>query len=359
MNQRKNIARATLFGVAFGDSLGKPLEFVASRDKIRKSGLGYELPLPLGVVTDDTEMTLAVVRALDSYLTYRPINGKHLSDLEFDLRCEYIAWQDQNVWGRAAGRTCLRSTTNLRKLNRPWQLCTEPLAKGCGANMRVAPIGLVPGWNAEDVANVAQLSAAMTHGHPTALAAAELTALAVYYLRTGECTLDNLTDRLLDRAYLQRGIYRVDALGTLADHWRGPKSMHRTQHARPETVIRAMTFGWNQCVSALKVVASGLKKRYDGGDVSLAYGRGWIAEDALATSVYAASRWSEYPRIALAQAVRTVGDSDSLGAITGSLLGAALGEDAFPAHWYDRIEYASELDYYGNLWDRVAGSALV
>ena len=32
------------------------------------------------------------------------------------------------------------------------------------------------------------------------------------------------------------------------------------------------------------------------------------------------------------------GDSDSTGAITGNLLGAALGEDAVPADWLGRLE---------------------
>lgn len=351
MTDRRNIARATLFGVAFGDSLGKPLEFIANREKIRKSGLGWELPLPMGIVTDDTEMTLAVARALVSFLTYKPLNGTSLSDLEFDLRCEYIDWQDHNVWGRAAGGTCLRATTRLRNYERDWVLCTEPLSKGCGANMRVAPIGLIPTWNAEDVADAAQLSSALTHGHPVALTAAELTALGVFYLRTGECTLENLNDRLLERAYEQRGNYREHVLGHLVDHWRGPKSKSRRKHALSNTGARAMQFGWDECIHVLKNVKRALKRKDEGGDISQLCGLGWVAEDALATSVYAASRWSEYPRIALARAVRTVGDSDSLGAITGSFLGAALGEDAFPTHWYDRIEYAHELNYLGQLWD--------
>jgi ADP-ribosylglycohydrolase len=147
-------------------------------------------------------------------------------------------------------------------------------------------------------------------------------------------------------------------LGHLADHWRGPKSKGRRNHALPGTAERAMNFGWEQCIAVLRKVERALKTKDDGGDISRLCGAGWIAEDALATSVYAASRWSEYPRVALARAVRTTGDSDSLGAITGSFLGAALGEDAFPAYWYDRIEYASELNYFSQLWD-VAAPALV
>lgn len=349
-DQKKNVARATLFGVAFGDALGKPIEFIASQNTIKRSGLGWELPLPMGVVTDDTEMTIAVARAIENFQEFHlPTDTEGLA---WELRNAYIDWEAGNVWGRAAGGTCLRATGKLRNFNRDWIYCTEPLSKGCGANMRVAPIGLVPGWDVEYVADVAQLSSALTHGHPTALAAAELTALAVYYLRTGECTLKDLCDRLLQRCVEQYGNYRGHVLGYLSDGWRGAKSAKKRTHALPTTGSRAMQHGWRECEDALRVVARVLRwKNAQIGDISVRCGLGWVAEDALATSVYAASRWSQVPRVALAQAVRTVGDSDSLGAITGSLLGAALGEDAFPAYWYDRIEYAPELNYFGQLWD--------
>lgn len=355
MTDRKNIARATLFGVAFGDSLGKPLEFVASRQAILKSGLGWELPLPVGVVTDDTEMTLAVARAIEGFQEFHEAND--VEGLAWELRNAYVDWEDANVWGRAAGGTCLAAVRRLRRFERDWVECTEPLKKGCGANMRVAPIGLIPAWNAADVADVAQLSSALTHGHPTALAAAELTALGVYYLRVGECTLEYLNERLLERAYSQRGVYRENVLGHLADRWRGPKSARRRRHALPGTAERAMNAGWEQCIAVLRNVKRRLAARDEGGDISQLCGAGWIAEDALATAVYAASRYRSDPRLALARAVRTTGDSDSLGAIAGSFLGAAYGEDAFPAYWYDRIEYASELNYFGRMWDGVADPA--
>ena len=49
-------------------------------------------------------------------------------------------------------------------------------SKGCGANMRVTPLGLMPGLTDATRAGASQLQAALTHGHSTALAASELTA---------------------------------------------------------------------------------------------------------------------------------------------------------------------------------------
>lgn len=69
--------------------------------------------------------------------------------------------------------------------DRLWQEASQTGSKGCGANMRVAPVGLVPGLSEEQRSGAAQLQAALTHGHPTALAASDLMARAVYLLAQG------------------------------------------------------------------------------------------------------------------------------------------------------------------------------
>ncbi|WP_460369811.1 ADP-ribosylglycohydrolase family protein, partial [Actinocorallia lasiicapitis] len=65
-------------------------------------------------------------------------------------------------------------------------------------------------------------------------------------------------------------------------------------------------------------------------------GAGWIAEEALAMSVYCALAHPGDVRAALCLAVNHSGDSDSTGAITGNLLGTALGERAVP--WRTAVE---------------------
>jgi ADP-ribosyl-[dinitrogen reductase] hydrolase len=53
-------------------------------------------------------------------------------------------------------------------------------------------------------------------------------------------------------------------------------------------------------------------------------GGGWVAEEALAISVYCVLSAAD-PAEAMALAVNHSGDSDSTGSMTGNLLGAALG----------------------------------
>ena len=71
-------------------------------------------------------------------------------------------------------------------------------------------------------------------------------------------------------------------------------------------------------------------------------GGGWVAEEALAIALYAALATEEFER-GVVLAVNHGGDSDSTGAIAGSILGALLGPEAIPAPWLDRLELRDEI----------------
>ena len=66
-------------------------------------------------------------------------------------------------------------------------------------------------------------------------------------------------------------------------------------------------------------------------------GEGWIAEEALAISLYCALAARDF-RHGLILAVNHGGDSDSTGSITGNLLGTLYGVDAIPQQWLDPLE---------------------
>ena len=131
------------------------------------------------------------------------------------LRELFLAWQISPDNDRAPGETCLRACAALRD-GRPWQQATRIHSKGCGANMRVTPVGLVPGLADEVRAGAAQLQAGLTHGHPTALAASELTAYAVRWSLSGVPPQD-LPGALRQHCADQRRVYHERWLGDL---WR-------------------------------------------------------------------------------------------------------------------------------------------
>src|SRR3569833_1487072 len=174
--------RGSMFGLAFGDALGAPTEFLPYERVLEQYGPGgpRDLP-PRGQVADDTQMALAVADALISALEEPPLTAERL---EPRIRGRFLYWWDSPDNDRAPGHTCMEACGKLVR-GLPWREATVEGSKGCGANMRVTPIALVPGLRDEQRAGASQLQAAMTHGHPTGLAASELTAFATLCLAQG------------------------------------------------------------------------------------------------------------------------------------------------------------------------------
>lgn len=326
-------ASGCLFGLAYGDALGKPTEFMTVSEIHDRYGPAgpRELVGDPALVTDDTQMTLAVGWALHDAPTATP------AELEPLLRARFLAWAASPDNNRAPGMTCLRACGRLGD-GGPWQQATVAGSKGCGANMRVAPVGLVTGYDEDTLAGAAQLQAGLTHGHPTALAASELTAVAVRLLRTGT-PLPELPRTLREHCHRQREVYRVDWLGPL---WQQPGV---------DAPAAFISRGWDECLAALDRLDAALAAGDDGGDACRATGEGWIAEEALATGLLCALWHADDPVGALARGAATSGDSDSIACLAGAFIGAAYGMAAWPASWQDRIEYAGQLRALGRVWD--------
>ena len=332
-------ASGCLFGLALGDALGAHTEFLSlaqSRARFPPDGPREPLGDPARV-TDDTQMTLAVGEALlavERERRFRP------ESLEESLRRGFVAWLRDPENDRAPGATCLQACRRLAR-DMPWTRATVAESKGCGANMRVAPVGLLlpqrHGLTPTVRAAIAQLQSALTHGHPTALAASDLTAYAIADLCAGG-TRKGLVERLIEYAESQRRIYHGDWLESL---WQHPG------FRSPEEFIE---HGWHECLLALRHLADALG-RYDGEADPCGYtGAGWIAEEALATALLCFLHCEDPVRV-LRRAALTTGDSDSIACLAGAFAGAHLGVGAWPAEWCARIEYRDRLAALGRAWD--------
>ena len=78
-----------------------------------------------------------------------------------------------------------------------------------------------------------------------------------------------------------------------------------------------------------------------------ALGEGWVAEEAVASAMYCFWKHpNDYYR-AVHAAINTDGDSDSIGTITGSVLGARLGIEAIPMSWRENVENSDYLHDLG------------
>ncbi|MCK7623229.1 ADP-ribosylglycohydrolase family protein [Streptomyces sp. RS10V-4] len=328
-------ATGSLLGLALGDALGYPTEF-SDLPAILATGPWRELALPEpALVTDDTQMTLALGHALRTALAGGELTA---ATLEPPLRQAYVAWWRSPDNNRAPGGTCLRACHLLSEEHRPWADASQLGSKGCGADMRVAPLGLVPGLTPGQRAGAAQFQAALTHGHPTALAASDLTAYAVRALADGEPPA-GLPGLLRAYARTQRATYHEDWLGDL---WR------RSPAPSPAAFIAR---GWDECLAVLDRLETALAAPDREADPCLATGAGWIAEEALATGLLCFLLFPDEPVTALRRAACTSGDSDSIACLAGAFAGARLGAGAWPDAWADRIEYRADLLALGAAWD--------
>lgn len=319
-----NCIEGMLFGLAYGDAWGAPTEFMSLHDI-------HEKYPPIGptslehtgfTVTDDTQMTLSVARAITK--TYARTGTISPVSLQNELIEEYLAWYLSPENNRAPGMTCLSACEKLLE-GLDWITATGTQSKGCGANMRVAPAAVLD--NAIR-APVAQFQAAVTHGHATGLTASDLTAEALHQLLNGMHPT-RLLDHLKQYANSQQHVYHQAWLGDL---WQRPSVESATDY---------INRGWQECLAILNKLEEAMT--LPKGDPCLWVGEGWIAEEAFAAGLLSFLWFPDEPLDALRRAATSEGDSDSIACLAGAFSGAHLGIDAFPDDWKYRIEYSDQL----------------
>jgi ADP-ribosylglycohydrolase len=329
-----------LLGGAVGDALGAPVEFHSIqfiRSKYGSAGItDYDAAYGWrGAITDDTQMTLFTAEGLLRAIAMRRRKGA--SHTASEVHRAYLRWlrtqgarslahssQDEmDGWligvkelhsSRAPGNTCLSAlrSEEMGAMQRPLNN-----SKGCGGVMRVAPVGLV----AEDEERAFSLgceAAAITHGHPSGYYSAGCFAAIVYYLTEGRSLPEavELALRILERPENDEHEECAEAVRQAVALWRDG-----AQKPSPEMIEQL--------------------------------GGGWVGEEALAISLYCALvSQDDFARGALL-AVNHSGDSDSTGAITGNLLGLALGVGSIHEKWLAELELRAEIEAMaGDLFKR-------
>lgn len=322
---RRDAIAGAVYGLALGDALGKPTEFMKLPEIWKRYGRsGYRnLPKP-ALFTDDTQMTIAVARALKRTENLTP------ADLTWNLRMEFLRWARLDP-PRAPGATCMTAIGVLRR-GRSWIDASVVRSKGCGANMRTLPTAFLA--DEHDARGASQLQAAMTHGHPTALAATELTALAIRWAAEAD-HLQELPGRLL--AHAERRI----RMSPYNRRWLGDLGRRRWPL---EGWAADTTLGWREAARYVKTAARVAQKPNAPADACLVVGDGWCADDALGAALYFVLRYGHDPVLTISEASRTSGDSDSIACIAGAIVGAFYGEKVWPKRWLNIIERRDDLE---------------
>lgn len=302
--------RGSILGLAAGDALGFPPEF-HSRAQILKSfgpsGIRDLIALndsrwpsgptspgrghPPGTYSDDTQMTIAVARALGDAKDLRDVDG-----VMKGIAGHFVEWSRSDDNDRAPGNACMSGCHKLGQ-GVPWREAGVADSKGCGSAMRVAPIGLVYAKEHDTLLEIARASSILTHGHDAGVEGAAAAALLVA-LAMEQTPPKAMWEALMNMAAGRSPDFEA-RLAQLPDMMSQP----------PEIALS-----------------------------SAGLGESWVAEEAIASALYCFWRTPESFEETLVTAANTDGDSDSIACIAGSIAGAFHGVDAIPARWLDGLE---------------------
>ena len=77
-------------------------------------------------------------------------------------------------------------------------------------------------------------------------------------------------------------------------------------------------------------------------------GLGWRADENLAIALYCLVRYKKDIRSALIACVNHDGDSDSVGAVCGNIMGSYAGVEGIPKEWLDVLQFRDLLELQVN-----------
>lgn len=327
-NEQKDRVRGSLIGGAIGDALGFPVEFIYSYEEIQKrygeNGITRldtaqwwtESNIGKAIISDDTQMTLFTALGL--------LNAKQRGMAPIPAICHaYIEWlytqkglrskrfntcwigelPEMNV-RRAPGHTCITALEEIIQGRDPMND-----SKGCGGIMRISPIPLY-GLSQNRISDVEALNelaadaAELTHEHPLGYIPAYMMSHIIYRLGTDESPTREAFHKyvleamqMADKKYVSQN-QSLKLLHALMD-----KALALASEETPEH-------------EAIRQI-----------------GEGWVTEETLAIAVYCCAKHFNDFEKAMIASVNHGGDSDSTGAVTGNILGAAIGYEVIPEYF--------------------------
>lgn len=326
MDPRFSRAYGALAGLALGDALGMPTQAM-SPEQIRAvygriTGLvdgdasqPYAPGMPAGSVTDDTEQALLIASLL--------VRGRGTSSGRVALDAgefahALLAWEDSMI---QRGSLDLLGPSTKAALERV-RAGEDPLTVGGagttnGAAMRVTPIGIaMPTVDPEAFADAVWSSCQATHATRQGFQSAALVAAAVSF------GIDAARSPSLDlRSLLWKALSYVDSLPERGAWTPDPDVVAATR--------RAMQLVANPASSSLECLVEQVGTS--------------VASAQAIPMAFALLARDPSPQ-ALLDAANIGGDTDTIGAIAGAILGAALGFEVFVGRGLAQVELASHLD---------------
>lgn len=296
--------QGTLISVAIGDTLGHPFE-----GKLRVKIYSYfkdfnefiqEYRDIFRTYTDDTQLTIHTAKAI--------IQGNGFNTYNFIQ--EYVRWLDDPPIGPGYG--CISSIRKL-KYGVPWKEAASN-SGGNGTVMRIAPIGLFYSQDLKGLKTTAIKSSIITHSHPAASAGAVVIARAIAYL----------IDKSPETGFSKDKLFEVmisSISGSQEDIW---EEFIKILYKLKDNLDMPIEAG------LIKFSQAGVKSPYF---IEEYLGQAFVHPYAISTVICSLfiflNRLSSFEDC-IFELATAGGDSDTVGAIGGSLAGAYFGMKNIP-----------------------------
>lgn len=297
MTDKIDKAEGTLLGLACGDALGRPVEFKSAHRIEQEHGYLTEMigggthNKPAGTVTDDTDMALCIAESLVEHDGFVPE----------DVASRFVDWYDSGPFDIG-----IMTSDALRRIKRGeswetagqavWESKPEGSNAGNGSVMRCAPYAVAFAESPETLGEVSRQSSAITHADPRCTA--------------GCAILNRVIAALLTDSF--------ESLDAVVDATGEPLS--------------------GELANAVRAVPESVEPRR-------LESTGYVVH-TLQTALYHALT-AETPREGICEAVNMGQDTDTVGAVTGALVGARFGASALPDSWLQELTVESRLRELG------------
>lgn len=300
---KRDIYKDILFGVAVGDALGVPVEFM-TREQIAKNPvtdmIGYgTYNLPEGTWSDDSSLAFCLAEALTKELDYYQV-ARNFSD-----------WLFNNYWtprGHVfdAGYTTSVSIDNFKSGMSPTKAgCNDVDSNGNGSLMRILPLLVhIKDKTIEERFRITKDISSITHGHIRSVIA------CFYYLEFAKKIVE--------------GVEKFQAYQELKVEV--PAYLRSIDVSDEEIAIYNRLF----VEDIFHVTEDNIS------------GRGYVV-DTLEASIWCLLTTDDYASATL-KAVNLGNDTDTTGAVTGGLAGLLYGYQNIPTHWVNLLARKKDIE---------------
>lgn len=334
--EKKDRYVGCIMGGAIGDALGAPIKFLSHDAIVEKYGEAgvqtyVEHPDEMGEFTDDTQMLLFTAEGLLRALHRSVLKGIGGAQTTITYH-SYLRWlktqayevpMSEHEHGFEEGWLIKR--TELYTQRHPDNACLLALqsgkmgtlktpindSRGCGAVMRIAPVGLIFNRDREVAFEEGVRLSAITHGHPSGYLSGGFLSAIIADLSNG---LDLETSIVQGLAVLKK--------------WKDHEAVYQ------------------KVKLATEIHGSHINKAITSHEIAL-LGEGQVAEEVLAISLLCALHYPNDFKKAVIISINHGGDSDTTGAITGNLLGLLVGQNKIPGVWKENLLYKDIVEEIG------------